>query len=76
LIIKSPAFLEEKFSVARKNGSDESNPYLRDCFVVSLLTMTEGERNYRISFNNALIEELELTIFTYKWGKCVKSVGK
>jgi hypothetical protein len=35
--------LEEKFAVARKNGSDESDPYLRDCFVVSLLTMTEGE---------------------------------
>jgi len=53
--------LEEKFAVAIKNGSDESDPYLRDCFVVSLLTMTEG---------------LKLTIFTYKWGKCVKHVEK
>jgi hypothetical protein len=23
-----------------------------------------------------MTEELKLTIFTYKWGKCVKSVGK
>jgi len=24
----------------------------------------------------AMTEGLKLTIFTYKWGKCVKSVGK
>jgi len=49
LIIKSPAFLEEKFTVARKNGSDESDPYLGNCFpcfrwgrLVSLLTITDG----------------------------------
>jgi len=24
----------------------------------------------------AMTEGLQLTIFTYKWGKCVKSVGK
>jgi len=23
-----------------------------------------------------MIEELKLTIFTYKWGKCLKPVGK
>jgi hypothetical protein len=26
--------------------------------------------------SKTMTEELILTIFTYKWGKCVKSVGK
>ena len=26
--------------------------------------------------SKAMTEGLKLTIFTYKWGKCVKSVGK
>ena len=38
--------------------------------------MTETSNEIAVLSSKAITEGLKLTIFSYKWGKCVKYVGK